>query len=466
MDYNDGRNLAVADAYKSVRDTLLAGYKPGAPLVVLLPGGMGSQLDRSPTAFADDPIVFDGWEVAWLSLDLLFRRSGLTLEIQPQGQDLQQFIIVPDGPVRFALIPAYDGVQAYFQDNGYNYCVFGYDWRRSIQEAAINLQAFLTDVQTSVQAKFGEDPLPQTTLLCHSQGGLVAKLFAHLPDTPATAIARIVTVATPFYGTADTAPAFFFQGQDLLNILYGADKVAPVIASLPGPYVLMPMDYPTWQKRGQTLGVAPYPVLDENDKPADPYNIANMPKYPSWVSQDLVSDGLLVRSTMDLDLADALLAKFFHLRAQTTHTMGHFRWTPLPAGYVPGQTPPSYYVDGKAADGGMVAGDGTVPFYSAGLAQNLAKTFTIPTLQQHGDLAENTRFLTAVKTIIETGDLADVDALANLPDAAYNASERPKATAAAVHGMLSDVVAGRVAPADPRLSRPDLARGLLRELTR
>src|SRR5579859_5080637 len=107
MDYNDGRNLAVADAYKSVRSALLAGYKPGAPLVVLLPGGMGSQLDRSPTAFAGDPIVFDDYEVAWLSLDLLFRRSGLTLDIDPQGQDLQRFIIVPDGPVRFALIPAY-----------------------------------------------------------------------------------------------------------------------------------------------------------------------------------------------------------------------------------------------------------------------------------------------------------------------------------------------------------------------
>ena len=466
MDYDEGRNLAVADAYKSVRGKLLATYKPGAPLVVLLPGGMGSQLDRSPTAFAGDPIAFDNYTVPWLSLDLLFRASGLTLGIDAQGEDTDGFIIVPDGPVEFALIPAYDGAQAYFQDVGYNYCVFGYDWRRPIQEAAVNLQAFLSDLQADVQAQFAEDPLPRTTLMCHSQGGLVAKLFMHLPNTPGAAIQRLITVATPFYGTADTTPAFYFEGHPILNILYGAARVAPIMSSAPGPYALMPIDHATWLARGAMLGVAAYPVVDENRAPIDPYDVANMARYPSWVSQDYVSDALLVRSTIDLDLPADLLAKVFHLRAESTATLGRFRWAPLPAGYVAGQSASNWGVDPMAPNGGTIAGDGTVPAYSAGLAQNLdkAKTITIATLQQHSDLAENTRFLTAARAIAETGVAPDPAVLAALPDTAYNAAARPKAATSDIRGLLGDVAAGRADANDPRLAQADMARGLIREL--
>jgi hypothetical protein len=389
-----------------------------------------------------DPIKFGNFEVVWVSLGLLFRQDGLNLEIDPEAQDKDAFIIVPDGPVEFALIPAYDGTRAFFQDNGYNYCVFGYDWRRPIQEAADNLQSFLTDVQAAVQNQFGEDPLPKTTVLCHSQGGLVAKLFLHLPNTLGAAIERVITIATPFYGTASQTQRFF-QGEDILNILYGAQRVAPVVGALPGPYVLMPMDHATWVARGAALGVPNYPVLDEAGAPADVYDLANMPKYPPWVSGDFVDNARLVRLTMDLDLPDPLLAKFFHLRADTTHTMALFRWGPLPVGYVAGQSTPNFNLDGGAPNGGMVPGDGTVPAFAAALAQNLGRVLTVPTLQLHEDLAENARFLTAVKAVIDAGALPDPATLEGLPDAAYNAAERPKVTSGEVHSFLSDIAAGR-----------------------
>jgi hypothetical protein len=463
MDYNDGHNQAVADAYKSAIAALLRSYTPGRRLAILLPGGMGSELEWSPRPFAGEPIDFAGYEVVWISAGILFRQDGLKLEMDAQQRQADGHLIVPNGPLRFALIPAYDGTGAFFNDIGYNYCVFGFDWRRTIQEAAVNLQSFLMNLQIAVQDRFGEDPLPKTSLICHSQGGLVAKIFLHLPNSLGGVLERVITIATPFYGTATHAQRYF-EGDPTLDILYGAPKVAQIVGTLPGPYVLMPMDLATWQKHGAFFGLARYPVLAENGGTADLYDIANMARYPAWVARDYVAGALLVRSTLDRDLPPELLAKVFHLRAESSHTMASFRWTQLPPGYVPGQSPSNFVLDGDAPGGGVVPGDGTVPGFSAALTQApTTQIRTVPTAQTHQDLGENARFLTAVQGIIETGAIPEDAALEEVRDETYSAADRPKAPPAEVRQFLGDVAAGRVQAGDPRAAESGMARGLVRE---
>ncbi len=57
--------------------------------------------------------------------------------------------------------------------------MFGYDWRRPLEEAPGYLEHFLNLLRFQVVSRHGFDPLPTTTLLCHSQGGLVAKVLMH-----------------------------------------------------------------------------------------------------------------------------------------------------------------------------------------------------------------------------------------------------------------------------------------------
>src|SRR5437867_4546022 len=127
MDYNLVRNQAVRDSYaKNVQD-FLDHYRAGAPTVVMLPGGMGSQLDRSPEAYHGQAISFLNYTPVWLSPGVLFRGDALTLEMDENRHDIRDFIIVPDGPLRF-LVTAYEGTAKFFADRGANYIVFGYDW--------------------------------------------------------------------------------------------------------------------------------------------------------------------------------------------------------------------------------------------------------------------------------------------------------------------------------------------------
>jgi hypothetical protein len=66
---------------------------------------------------------------------------------------------VPDGPLRFPFVAAYQGTMQFFADNPTNFAVFGYDWWRELQEAAVNLHEFLADFRTEVTARGCQDPL-------------------------------------------------------------------------------------------------------------------------------------------------------------------------------------------------------------------------------------------------------------------------------------------------------------------
>jgi hypothetical protein len=465
MDYNLARNQAVRDSYaKNVQD-FLDHYRAGAPTVVMLPGGMGSQLDRSSEAYHGTAMSFLDYTPVWLSPGVLFRGDALTLEMDGAGHDIHDFIIVPDGPLRF-LVKAYDGTEKYFTDKGANYIVFGFDWRRPLEEAAVNLQSFLTSLRQAVFAQHHDNIVPKTVLLCHSQGGLVAKMFLDIVQNNAGAwLNKVITVAAPFYGTA-THMQRYFVGEHMLNILHGAGRVSRIVGSLPGPYTLLPIDRTTWAKRQAALGLngQPYPVEDGNGDAADPYDSADAGpggRYPAWVPASYVDEARDIRGSIDLDLPADTVARIFHLRAATTDTPCRFRWNPLPANFDPDKGPCPLQPLPQDAD--QRRGDGTVPYWSARLAQVPDdRVYDVPTAAAHQDLLENRRTLEAVWTIIQTGAIAGVSP--TVPDASY--SEQAPAAPAEVDQFLSDAVAKRIAADDPRAHDPRLWRGVVRGMLR
>lgn len=256
MSYELARSLEIRDAHARRIEDFAREYRPGRPTVVFLPGGMGFQLDRSDKPYRDDTsLPFRAYDPVWIDWGLVFGQDALDLEIRRDGRDRGGHIVVPNGPLRFLAKP-YDGTVRYLRERGYNFIVFAFDWRRSVAESAGYLHAFLRRLRERVTALRGENPLPHTTILCHSMGGLVAKIFLHraFRGDPRPAelrqwMAQLVTVATPFYGTANHMSRYY-AGQAPLNALYGTRPIARISGTLPGPYILMFLDRATYRRDG------------------------------------------------------------------------------------------------------------------------------------------------------------------------------------------------------------------------
>ena len=211
MTYEKARHSSIRDALGRRIEAFARHYKPGLPTIILLPGGMGSQLDRSKRRYTRGTnLPFQHYDPIWMDFGILFDNDALMLEIDHSGKDIGDHVIIPDGPLHFFVNP-YDGTERFVRDErGWNYICFGFDWRRSIMESAAYLETFLFRLGRRVQQLKGESPLPNATLFCHSMGGLVATAFltrlaSRKSFSPADIdqwLSRIVTVATPFYGTS------------------------------------------------------------------------------------------------------------------------------------------------------------------------------------------------------------------------------------------------------------------------
>jgi len=106
MDYDVGRVAAIQSAYLGIIKAFMPRYRAGRPTVVMLPGGMGSQLDRSPEPYRGEPPDFNRYDTVWIDLGLIFSSDGLALEIDAHGRDRDGYIVVPNGELRF-LVDAY-----------------------------------------------------------------------------------------------------------------------------------------------------------------------------------------------------------------------------------------------------------------------------------------------------------------------------------------------------------------------
>ncbi len=468
MDYAIARANAVRNAYAASIARFSQWYRRGRPTVVMLPGGMGSQLDRSSDPFDGNPPRFTPATTVWMDAGVFFDADGLKLEIDAEGRDIDNYVIVPNGPLRFLFV-AYDGTEQWAQDSNFNYIVFGYDWRRPIEEAAGYLEDFLALLRDTVRRRHDENPLPTTTLLAHSQGGLVAKVFLHRITDMAAWCARLITVATPFYGTS-THMERYYAGQSPLNIFHGSERVARIAASLPGPYALMPIDRPTFDRDFARLGfpaASDYPVRDSTSGSAvDPYDAVNLGRYPSWLNANHLERARRIRQTIAAPLPDAKLARIYNIRGvQDAGVRTRFEWSLLPADFDPARDGAPIRIRGAGGS------DGTVPGWAAWLAQIADPArgdLTDHRLEfvgnyEHSDMLEHTVVLNRVGSLIDSNyqPVTTSD-----PGGLYGPRSADRASGTDVRQFATDVAEGRANRDDPRSYDEKLWRGTFREFKR
>jgi hypothetical protein len=462
MSYENAREAEIHDAHQRLIDAFATTYRVGQPTVVLLPGGMGSHLDRSTRPYRNDAsIPFEAYDPVWMDLEIFFGRDAAALRIQDNGHDEGDYVIVPNGPLRF-LVDAYDGTQRFFRNRGWNYLVFGYDWRRPIAEAAAQLESFLANVRYRVKELRDADPLPTTTLLAHSQGGLVAKVFLHrIGGSDGSGVARwcerLVTVGTPFYGTASHHDRYYV-GQPPLNTFYGTRFVADLAGSLPGPYILMTADRNTLSPPVLArLGLPAYPMTDtQSGQPADPYDPAESGRFPSWVNRSHLAAARSIRRTIAANLPPRALERVFHVRSGLdTKTGAALRWDSVDgAAYDPQSGSPIHPVKG--------AGDGTVPFWSARLAQTPdAQVYDLAKAKSHGHLCEHAETLEVLALLVDERRLPDPSRITAKDE---SLGVQP-ASAARTRAFLRDAHSGALAKGDPRANDPAVWRRLFDDLS-
>jgi hypothetical protein len=462
MTYESARRMEIRQAHVRQIEEFARTYQKNRPTVVLVPGGMGSQIDRSQKPYKGAASLPFRYDPIWMDPGIVFDQEALQLEILPNTHDIGNHISISNGPLRFLLKP-YNATKDYFRDKDFNYLVFGFDWRRSVQESAGFLQFFLKTLKQRVQNLWQEDPLPNTTILCHSMGGLVAKVFLHKVFKSKTTaadvrtwMARLVTVATPFYGTA-THMTRYYKGQRPLNTIYSTKKMARLTGTLFGTYILMPLDKKTYARNADKLEIGRYPVRDKqnSDQEADPFNPQMFGRYPSWVKPGFLTAAIQMRNIITRQLPTAVAARVFHIRARQRRTWVELKWKAVKgATFNPDQDDSP--ISGKHGEGG--GGDGTVPFWSARLVQIPdSQVFNLKKAKKHQELLEHPETLRVVNRLIQKNKMPKSVAA---PDKVLGG---PKASLRATEKFMAQVAAGKIKRTDQKALDKKVWRRIVQE---
>jgi hypothetical protein len=272
----------------------------------LFPGGMGCQLLRARTRYqaTAGPGQRFSYDKIWLTPGT-FLGDALKLVMHrdpgdPPGveRDLNDRIIIADDAVELFGITPYDRFTAWCELNGLDWFIFGWDWRRRLEDTvAFFMTQFLPRFQSEVQTRCGADPLTDFVLMGHSFGGMIVNLILRQYNSYLTTMTRAITVAAPFYGY-DGQVHRWFEGDSYLNHL-GKMKVIKVISSLPACYTLAYLDTVTYGTEKALLqGDQHYPLQDypSHDaanpaQRADPYN-PDPNRYPGKASTGFDPDEL------------------------------------------------------------------------------------------------------------------------------------------------------------------------------
>jgi hypothetical protein len=148
MDYAKYRITLIEAFYRFQLKEFLKTFRPGQPTIILPPGGMGSQLDRTCNAFTEEPSTFD--ETVWTDKGILVD-DALALEIDSADRDIGAFVVAGNGPLHFATMTPYTDFLKFVTRKGWNVVVFGYDWRRPLAESADLLRLFVKEFQASTK---------------------------------------------------------------------------------------------------------------------------------------------------------------------------------------------------------------------------------------------------------------------------------------------------------------------------
>jgi len=179
------------------------------------------------------------------------------------------------------------------------------------------------------------------------------------------------------------------------------------------------------------------------------------------VSADYLDEARDLCASIDVALSDDAITRVFHLRAASTNTPCRFRWRQLPPNFDPGRSPRLLEELPQTPD--ELRGDGTVPYWSARLAQvPVDRIYDIPTAAPHQELLENARTLEAIWTIITVGRKPDRDPTVN--DATYAGLDA--ASAHEINEFLGDAAEKKIGADHPTAKDPRVWRGIVRSLLR
>ncbi len=447
--------LRRAELFKRARQ-FAETYDPGLPSILVLPGGMGSRLQRSTHAY--DPTRTPGPETfyeLWCGLAPIFGGELKYLAQNVFTEDADKHPIIAAGELT-NVVKSYDGIFEHFEGQA-NVIGLGYDWRRAPAKEAGYVRVFLQLVAEQVKKvnPLWPDPRKRLTVYAHSQGGLVAKFFANdladASEDPADWFERLVTCCTPFYGTSSHFERYYV-GEPLLNLFTGgADAVAKIVASFEGTYILLPAPREVLRPRLAKFGLVRYPVRDYDDEriECDPFDASPAIKgrYRPEMSRAhlvLAHDQFVL---LDRPLPSKFSERIFHIRSDSSGSPPgrdlEIRWKA-----VDGATYGAYRGNPIRFDTYLPGnGDGTVPLWSARLAATPDENVFDIKGVGHGGAAEHRCSLTILGNLM-LGQAAPRLQVAQ-PDSDPSSASHIALLASQLHGLPPEEAGARVAALPP-----------------
>jgi hypothetical protein len=422
-DYETKRDLEYATKLRAALEEFASQYGGNTSTenrrtIFLFPGGLASQLMRADRPYPEQP---QGYEMAWLDCGIL-SGDGRTLGMSG-NIDFEKKYIVADGYVDFYDLQPYNNFIQWCRNNWIDLFVFGWDWRRGVQDAA---HFFLKKFMPVFDDKFRcqtPHPLDNFTLIGHSAGGMVVKTILNdAADPYVQRMKKAITVAAPFYGYGGQIHRYL-KGDPDLNRTEGTNGPSiytRIISSMPGGYEFLYLDRETYDSNRTAFEHDPegynltaYPSLDKM-KPAeaaDPYDpqpdAQGRVRYPSYYGFDssLLHMGKLASRKVSDALTDLNIAgKFYNIRGVQSDngkvvndTVVSIAWQRVPASFDPDTDPDP--IDDKKGPG-----DGVQPAWTArllGLPDPARQVITIVGNIKHMTMMGDSRVQAKIAELLE-----------------------------------------------------------------
>jgi len=357
--------------------------------IFLFPGGLGSELMRSYQAY---PGAAQSFEKVWLDAGI-WTGDIPHLTMQPGGVDTDQKYIVPSGcvnvPGPVSFLHSYEIFIQWCRRNSIDLFVFGWDWRRSVQDAA---DFFLNVFMPKFDARFTGTPHPldHFSFVGHSAGGMVIKAMLNCTANQyVQRVKKAITVATPFYGYGGQIHRFLKGDPYLLVALILPSVSAAIVSSLPGGYEYPYLGYQTYLDNKQAFehdqdqyNLNAYPSVDAGDptKIADPYDYDPLPdangkvRYPLLYgfNSSLLNQGHVTAQSISRPFTSAeatIASKFFNIRGVQTRNGGTIDVNKTPVGQSWARVSPLFSadLDLDPIQDQLGPGDGTQPAWTTRL---------------------------------------------------------------------------------------------------
>jgi pimeloyl-ACP methyl ester carboxylesterase len=196
--------------------------------IILLPGIMGSELK--------DETYGKVW-VDYVGLAVWKTLAKLALDTKGEKDKDTVACFKPVGLFK----PTYLPLQTWLEQKGHTVYPFAYDWRKSVDISAVELQKF-------VEEKSGGNPDKQFIFIAHSMGGLVARRYLDLDSSEVAEkrLRKLIMLGTPNHGSYMPMQVVKNKGDMVLKIAglrYGSEVFKGVIHSFLGLYEMLPNPY-------------------------------------------------------------------------------------------------------------------------------------------------------------------------------------------------------------------------------